>query len=107
MLRREVAMAGEAPRRSWTGYAAWLVIAALLVLQCWRFHDFVVDDAYISFRYARRLVQGLGLTWTDGPRVEGYSDLLWVLLVAALDPFGTDALPGARVLGIVGGVVAL
>ncbi len=44
---------------------------------------FMVDDAFISLRYSWRLLRGLGLTWTDGERVEGYSNLLWVLLVAA------------------------
>lgn len=43
----------------------------------------MVDDAFISLRYSWRLLHGHGLTWTDGERVEGYSNLLWVLLVAA------------------------
>ncbi|MFN9785996.1 MAG: hypothetical protein ACK57N_05405 [Planctomycetia bacterium] len=42
---------------------------------------FVCDDAYISFRYARNLVEGLGLVYNPGetPPVEGYTNLLWVL----------------------------
>jgi arabinofuranosyltransferase len=41
------------------------------------------DDAFISFRYSRHLVDGLGLVWNPGERVEGYTNLLWVLIVAA------------------------
>lgn len=41
------------------------------------------DDAFISYRYSERLLHGQGLTWNDGEHVEGYSNLLWVLLVAA------------------------
>ncbi|HEY4149771.1 MAG TPA: hypothetical protein VGM41_12620, partial [Chitinophagaceae bacterium] len=41
-------------------------------------------DSFISFRYVDRLLQGKGLTWTDGQPVEGYSNLLWVLLLAGL-----------------------
>lgn len=64
--------------------------------------DFITDDAYISFRYADRLRSGQGLSWTDGPPVEGYTDLGWVLGVALLDLFGIGHLDGARALGIAG-----
>lgn len=42
----------------------------------------VVDDLYISYTYALRLLDGEGLTWTTGERVEGYSNLSWVLWLA-------------------------
>jgi hypothetical protein len=41
------------------------------------------DDAYISFRYARNLAEGQGLVYNEGERVEGYSNFLWTLWVAA------------------------
>jgi arabinofuranosyltransferase len=40
------------------------------------------DDAFISFRYARNLVAGHGLVFNPGERVEGYTNLLYVLLMA-------------------------
>ncbi len=40
------------------------------------------DDAMISMRYARNLAQGQGLVWNPGERVEGYTNLLMVLLMA-------------------------
>lgn len=40
------------------------------------------DDAYISFRYARNLAEGHGPVFNPGERVEGYSNPLFVLLVA-------------------------
>jgi arabinofuranosyltransferase len=51
---------------------------------------FVCDDAYISFRYARHLAQGMGLRFNPGesPPVEGYSNLLWVLIAAASEQVG-------------------
>ena len=43
------------------------------------------DDAMISMRYARNFVQGHGLVWNAGERpVEGYTNPLWVLLMAAI-----------------------
>ena len=41
-----------------------------------------LDDAYISYRYALNLAQGHGLVYNIGERVEGFTNLLWTLLVA-------------------------
>jgi arabinofuranosyltransferase len=40
------------------------------------------DDAYISYRYAHNLAAGHGLVFNPGERVEGFSNLLYVLLLA-------------------------
>jgi len=40
------------------------------------------DDAYISFRYAKNLLQGHGLVFNVGERVEGYTNFLWTVLLA-------------------------
>lgn len=43
------------------------------------------DDAMVSMQYAKNLAQGHGLVWNaGGPRVEGYSNPLWVLIMAAV-----------------------
>ena len=63
--------------------------------------DYITDDAYISMQYATRFLQGDGLTWTSGaPPVEGYSNFLWVLALAALGATGLDLTVALRVLGI-------
>ncbi len=42
---------------------------------------FVCDDAFISFRYAKNLANGLGLIYNEGETpVEGYSNFLWVII---------------------------
>lgn len=50
------------------------------------------DDAYISYRYAHNLARGHGLVFNPGERVEGYSNLIYVLL---LTPFFRWARPDA------------
>jgi hypothetical protein len=41
-----------------------------------------VDDAYISFRYARNAARGGGLTFNVGERrVEGYTNFLWTVML--------------------------
>lgn len=44
---------------------------------------FTTDDAYISWVYARQLVNGNGLQWhLSLPRVEGYSNFLWIMIAS-------------------------
>lgn len=46
------------------------------------------DDATISMTYARNLAQGYGLVWNPGgERVEGFTNLLWVLYMALFHLF--------------------
>src|SRR5688572_25239317 len=58
------------------------------------------DDAFISFRYAENLVDGLGLVFNAGERVEGYTNFAWTLLIAAGMQLGFDPVPFTRWLGL-------
>ena len=60
--------------------APWLALLAFLAY----ISRFFLDDAFISFRYARNLLEGHGLVWNPGERVEGYSNFLWILELAAI-----------------------
>ena len=60
---------------------------------------FVCDDAFISFRYARNLAQGHGLVFNPGERVEGYTSLLWILLLTPLEALQLDMTVAAVWLG--------
>jgi arabinofuranosyltransferase len=43
------------------------------------------DDAMVAMRYAKNLADGYGLRWNPGePPVEGYTNLLWTLYMAAV-----------------------
>jgi arabinofuranosyltransferase len=71
-------------------HAGLLVLLSLTFL--WALHNrFVQDDAFISFRYARNLVDGHGLVFNPGERVEGYTNFLWTVLMAV--PLALDADP--------------
>ncbi len=80
---------------------AMLLAMGLLFVLVRHYWPFATDDAFISFRYSERLLDGKGLTWNDGEWVEGYSNLLWVLLCAGMGLFGADMLQASRVLGVV------
>src|SRR4051812_8768436 len=46
-----------------------------------RVGSFTIDDAYISFRYARNFAHGDGLVYNLGERVEGYTNFLWTVIL--------------------------
>lgn len=78
--------------------AALLAALGLVAWNVAHIGNFIEDDTLISLRYSQRLLDGKGLTWTDGERVEGYSNLSWVLLSAGLGAFGVDLIAAARAL---------
>jgi arabinofuranosyltransferase len=61
------------------------IAALLLAIRVHRLFDpsLIVDDAFISFRYAENLAHGFGLVYNLGQRVEGYTNFLWTILLAA------------------------
>src|SRR5687768_6579605 len=76
-----------------TAAALLAVIGVAWLLAAWRFW-FVVDDAWITFRYAKHLASGVGLRFNpDDPPIEGFSNPLWMLAAAACEGTGLD--PGA------------
>ena len=61
-------------------HLAWLALLGWFSSVAW----FLTDDAFISFRYVRNLLEGHGLVFNPGEYVEGYSNFLWVLELAAI-----------------------
>jgi arabinofuranosyltransferase len=65
-------------------YAAAFIYRTSFVIDGQRFFS-LFDDAMISMRYGRNLGQGYDLVWNPGSeRVEGYTNLLWVLYMGAI-----------------------
>ena len=83
------------------------VSLALFLVLAWRFFDHTVDDAFISYRYARNLAEGQGLVWNAGQRVEGYTDFLWVVALAGALCAGIDAELASKLLGLAAGAATL
>jgi len=67
-----------------------------------------IDDVFISFRYAAHLAQGHGLAWNlDGAPVEGFSNFLWVIVLAGARLLGFDIIGASEILGFVLGIANL
>jgi hypothetical protein len=95
--------AGRAPTAGRAAAVFAPVLLAYLVL-VHRF-DFLCDDAFITFRYARHLAEGHGLRFNLGADpVEGYSNFLWVIWNALVVRLGADPEIGSRAASVALGV---
>jgi hypothetical protein len=65
------------------------------------------DDMMISMRYARNLAEGQGLVWNAGERVDGYTNFLWTMVMAAVHLTGVaDARAALLLRGVGFGLLA-
>jgi len=63
-----------------------VVLGVLAIYAVWRVIHlaWTCDDAFISYRYAKHLVEGQGLVFNPGERVEGITNPLFTLLLAGM-----------------------
>jgi arabinofuranosyltransferase len=87
--------------KTWQLFILSSITAIVLFAHASYYYPFLSDDALISLRYAARLLDGEFLTWNNGEYVEGYSNLLWILMNAALALFGIDLIVSVRLLGFI------
>ena len=86
-------------------FAVGAAAVALIVHARW--YRFVCDDAFITLRYAKNLATLGSPVYNPGEHVEGYTNFLWMTLIAALRRVGVPTVLGARLLGAVSGVAVL
>lgn len=86
-----------------------LIVASTIVfLACLAWlNRFIQDDAFVSFRYAQNLVNGYGLVFNIGERVEGYTNFLWTMLIAAGLYLDIDPVAFSMGLGLTFFVISL
>ena len=69
------------------------------------FYGHLVDDAYITFRFADNLASGHGVVWNRGEApIEGYTNFSWMLLSALARALGLSPHRVMLVVGLVCGV---
>ncbi len=67
------------------------------------------DDGFIAFQYVKNFIQGEGIVYNPGERVEGYNNFLWIVLLAGaakLLPF-VSLLHLSQALGILFGALTI
>ena len=90
-------------------YLLWAAFPALFLYGVYRAVAFswIGDDAFISFRYARNLVDGHGLIFNIGERVEGYTNFLWTVLIALGMKLDIDPIDFSIALGVASFVITV
>jgi hypothetical protein len=88
----------RSPRRLDVLIGAGVGLATLLHLAY--YFPRVVDDLFISLRYADNLAHGLGAVYNPGERVEGYSGPSWMLLQSVGISFGLEGVTWTKFLGV-------
>jgi arabinofuranosyltransferase len=82
------------------------VVAALAAVYGWQKFYFLTDDSYIDFRYVANSLAGRGLVFNAQPfrPVEGYTSLLWVLVLRTVwELLGAEPPDAAGVLALLCG----
>ncbi len=86
-------------------------LVAIIALYLWHALSvgYVVDDAYISLRYAHNFAEGHGLVYNISERVEGYTNFLWVMClgIIAWAIRGVDLLVVAQGISLAFGAATL
>lgn len=90
-------MRGKSP------HIALALIALALAMVYWPTRlAYPIDDTFITFRYADNLAHGFGLVWNaGGPPTEGYTNFLYVLLLAPFALLKFDLLLVSQILNVV------
>lgn len=84
-------------------YQTWpAVITSVVILLAYSLYiqPWMLDDAFITFRYAENIVSGNGPVFNVGDRVEGYTSFLWLIILAAGAWAGMNVVILSKILGI-------
>jgi hypothetical protein len=94
---------GKSPvRYSALVVAGWCFCLLIGLAQLAHYWPEVIDDSFITFRYARNFVHGFGFAFNPGDgQVEGFSNPTWLWIqIAALKLGVVDLLSFTKILGI-------
>ena len=69
--------------------------------------NFTQDDAFISYRYVKNFINGHGLVFNPGERVEGYTNFLWIIILSIFARLGLDVIIVSKILGVSAGAITL
>lgn len=99
-------------KQDYRRWLPWVLLVVAVGLFAWHSSSapFLQDDSFITYRYARNVVRGLGPVFNPGERVEGYTNFLWMMLLSALGivglPFST-IIPLSQFIGVLCGAVTI
>ena len=89
-----------------TVYILLGAVCVIFIYLCFQ-TKFVQDDAYITFRYVENFVNGNGLVFNIGEKVEGYTNFLWLILLSSFSITGANIIDLSQYLSVGFGVMTL
>lgn len=94
-----------ARKSHWSAERVWRVVAlayalSLAAVILYANREFYHDDAYITLRYARNLIAGMGVVWNPGEHIQGYTNFLHLMLVSLLGVLHVDLVLASRIVGV-------
>lgn len=92
----------------WNDCRMLLAVPLVIFLSlCYAYFPESIDDAYITLRYSKNLMLGHGPVFNVGEYVEGFSNPVWMALLAATGRIGLSMPFSMKVLGVLSGVGAI
>lgn len=82
------------------------LICLIFVYFCFQTR-FVQDDAFITLRYVENFVNGNGLVFNIGEKVEGYTNFLWLLVLSVFAVMGMNMIDISQYVSVGFGVMTL
>ncbi len=81
----------------------FIVLACLIFIFSYNFYIYpwMMDDAFIFFRYAENFSSGAGFVYNQGERVEGCTSFLWLLILSIAALLKLDLLLFSKLLNAV------
>jgi len=81
----------------------FIVLACLIFIFSYNIHIYpwMMDDAFIFFRYAENFSCGQGYVYNPGERVEGCTSFLWLLILSGAALFKIDLLIFSKIINAV------
>lgn len=86
---------------------AWAIITvisyAVVIAAVSQYMDSAIDDAYITWRYAKHLAEGYGIRWNrDDPLpTQGYTSTTWLLVNALAIKLGLNPIMVSKILAYI------
>lgn len=85
--------------KTYAPIAPALLVFGWLAREFW----FIQDDAYISYRYVANFLNGHGLVYNIGERIEGFTNFGWVIYMALAGALQADFILVSRLTGLLCG----
>ncbi len=96
----------EKKNYNYTSLLIVVILTGIFIYLCYA-RPHIQDDSYITFRYVKNFINGDGLTFNPGEHVEGFSSLLWVLILSLTTLLGSEIVSTAQLLGVLFGAAVI